>query len=405
MSLLRQSPLAVFPFAFLAALSTVLALAAVPGPAAAQGKGRAAVNLLGNPGFDEGGLFSPTDWDTTVAGVPTVLFFWDAETRRGGGRSASLINAGDALPVWHNWNQMLLHAGRFAGRDLELTVWVRSAQMEGGGRGYVMLQAYRDTVMNLARDEGITRDQARQKMGFKFADDPQLELGWARQYFSAEHAEWTPKTVRLHIPPTTNLVIVRLGIYGPGQVWFDDAQLASLPPARTPLPVGRNLLANEGFERPLDDWEFSMPPTAGATIVTDTTVARSGSASLLLFSPTKPPFQTYMNACQVFNARDLAGKRVRLSGWAKLEDLIDSAYLSVFSTGLYGVDGSLAGDALTGTKDWTFYTVDFDVPKDTYTVWARAGFQAGPGKVWWDDLKFEVLGPSPKPVVSQGTSR
>lgn len=404
MSLSPKSPLfAVFPSAFL--VLALLAAASIPsGPAAAQ-DGAGSANLLGNPGFDEGGLFNPTDWDTTVAGVPTVLFFWDAETRRGGTRSASVINAGDALPVWHNWNQMLLHAGRFAGRDLELTVWVRSAHMDGGGRGYVMLQAYRDTVMNLARDEGLTRDQARLRMGYKFADDPQLELGWARQYFSAEHAEWTPLKVRLHIPPTTNLVVVRLGIFGSGQVWFDDAQLTSHPASSTPLPTGRNLLANEGFEQPLDDWEFSLPPTAGASLVADTTVARTGRASLLAVAPVKPPFQTYMNACQVFNARDLSGKRVRMSGWAKLENLVDSAYLSIYSTGLYGVEGSLAGNALSGTRDWTHYTVDFDVPRDTYTVWARAGYQAGPGKVWWDDLKFEVLGPSPKPVVSQGANR
>ena len=46
------------------------------------------------------------------------------------------------------------------------------------------------------------------------------------------------------------------------------------------------------------------------------------------------------------------GKRVRMSGWCKLENVNDaSAYLSIWATGMYGVDGSLAGDALTGTKD------------------------------------------------------
>lgn len=399
MSLLRPWSVAVVrSFAFLAVLPLALALA-IPRPAAAQGAGKAVTNLLGNPGFDEGGLFNPTDWDTTLAGVPTVLFYWDAETRRSGTRSASVINAGDAIPVWHNWNQMIFHAGRFAGRDLELTVWVRSSQMDGG-RGYVMLQAYRDTVINLARDEGITRDQARLKMGFKYADDPQLETGWARQYFTADLEEWTQKKVRLHVPQTTNLIVVRCGIYGSGQVWFDDAQLAIVPPAPMPLPVGKNLLANPGLERPIDEWEFSMPPTPGAFIVTDSTVKHGGRTSARFSSATRPAFQTYMNACQVFNARHLSGKRVRMTGWAKLEDVIDSAYLSIYATGGYGVDGSLAGDALSGTRDWTFYSVEFDVPKDTYTVWARAGYQAGPGKVWWDDLKFEVLGPASKSATA-----
>jgi hypothetical protein len=270
-----------------------------------------------------------------------------------------------------------------------------------GGRGYVMLQAYRDTVMNKARDEGTTRDEARVAMGYKFADDPQLELGWARQYFSAEHEEWTPLKVRLYIPPTTNLVLVRLGLYGSGQVWFDDAQLVALPPALAPLPLGKNLLANAGFERPLDDWEFSMPPVVGAAITLDSTEVHSGRYSAAFVSPTRPPFSTYMNACQVFNARNLSGRRVRLSGWGKCEDLIDSAYLNIYGTGLYGVGGNGGAEAIFGTTDWKFCSVEFDVPKDTYTVWARAGFLAGPGRVWWDDLKFEVLGDTPRPTAAK----
>ena len=72
----------------------------------------------------------------------------------------------------------------------------------------------------------------------------------------------------MYVPPSTNLVIIRVGIFGSGQVWFDDAQLAVRPPAsRRALPLGKNLLANPGFERPLDEWEFSMPPTPQAAII------------------------------------------------------------------------------------------------------------------------------------------
>ena len=105
-----------------------------------------------------------------------------------------------------------------------------------------------------------------------------------------------------------------------------------------------------------------------------------------------------MNACQVFNARNLSGNRVRLSGWGKTENLIDSAYLSVFATGMYGVDGSLAGEAFSGTRDWSFYSVEFDVPKDTYTVWARAGVQASPGKTLVGRPQVRGPGRTPKPA-------
>jgi len=393
----QRNRFVVLAFPFIAVALLVLALAdSLPRSADAQSATAQGTTRFHNPGFEEGGLFNPSDWDTTVAGVPTVLFYWDPDVKRSGTRSASVVNAGDALPVWHNWNQMIPDAQDLIGKDLELTVWVRSAQMSAGGRGYVMLQAYRDTVMNVALDQGIPRDKARQAMGFKYADDPQLETGWARRYFSSDLEEWTPLKVRLFVPPTTNLIVIRCGIFGSGQVWFDDAQLAVRPPATTAIALGKNLLANPGFERPLDEWEFSMPPTPQSAIVRDSTMAHTGRFSAKFTAPVKAAFQTYMNACQVWNARNLSGRRVRLSGWGKTENLTDSAYLSVYATGYYGVEGSLAGDAFTGTRDWSFYSVEFDVPKDTYTVWARAGVQASPGTTWWDDLKFEVLGATPK---------
>ncbi len=391
-------------------LATVIVPSLAPrADAAAPPAAHAAPNLLANPSFEEGGLFAPADWDSTVAGVPTVLFFWDQDVHRTGARSASIVNAGDILPVWHNWNQIVPSAGRYVGKDLVLSVWTRSAQLTG--RGYVMVQCYRDTVLNYAREKNISRDQARKELGFHYADDPQLELGWARQYFSDEVSDWTERKVRVYVPPTTDLIIVRCGIYGPGQVWFDDATLTA-EPARPPAPLvlGKNLLANPGFERPFDDWEFSMPPTPGAVIEPDSTTSHSGRFSAMLTVNQRPGFETFQNACQVFNARNLAGKRVRISGWCKTEGLQStSAYLQVYATGLYGVAGSLAGDAISGTTDWTFYSTEWDVPKDSYTVWARAGYLATPGKCWWDDLKFEVIGDArtptpPKPAPTKRTT-
>jgi hypothetical protein len=389
------------PFLALLTLASVLP---APAPAAAQG-GPARTNLLANPGFEDGGLFNPTDWDTTEAGVPTVLFHWDRETKRTGDRAASLINAGDAMPLWHNWSQTLRHAGRFAGRDMEFKVWVRSSQLSGG-RGYILLQAYKDTIMNAAYDQGISRDEARNKMGYKYVDDPVQEMAWGRKYFSADLDDWVQQKVRMYIPPGTDLIVARCGIYGSGQVWFDDAELYSIPAAPPPaLALGRNLLVNHGFEQPFDDWEFSIPPAVGAVITPDSTTARSGRRSVLLTTRTVPEFSTFMSTGQAFNARNLSGRRVRLSGWGKLENIVDSAYLSISSSGKSGVSRTLAGDALHGTLDWTFYSVEFDVPKDTYLVWARAGYITGLGRVWWDDLKFEVLGATPKATTASTRRR
>src|SRR5690349_6848869 len=189
--------------------AVLLCLAIFAVPAFAQ---QPKANLLSNPSFEEGGLFTPSSWDTTVAGVPTVLFYWDPDVTHGGKKAISIVNAGDVIPIWHNWNQMIPNAQKYAGKDLELSIWTRSAQLSG--RGYIMLQAYRDTVMNYAMARNMTREQARLEMGYKFADDPQLEMGWGRQYFSAESSDWTLRKVKVYVPKTTDLLVIRCGLFG-----------------------------------------------------------------------------------------------------------------------------------------------------------------------------------------------
>src|SRR4029079_13430317 len=138
------------------------------------------------------------------AAVPTWLLYWDSDVIHVCKKAISIVNAGDVIPIWHNWNQMIPNAQKYADKDLELTVWTRSAQLSG--RGYVMVQAYRDTVMNYAIAKNMTREEARKEMGYKYADDPQLEMGWARQYFSVERSDWTQRKARRDVSPATDLI-------------------------------------------------------------------------------------------------------------------------------------------------------------------------------------------------------
>ena len=60
---------------FFASLAAVLLLAASsPAFAQSQTARSTGVNLLSNGGFEDGGLFTPTDWDTTVAGEVDSAF-------------------------------------------------------------------------------------------------------------------------------------------------------------------------------------------------------------------------------------------------------------------------------------------------------------------------------------------
>lgn len=386
------------PFAYprsalvLAGAIFALAFGAGPAPAAEE------INLLANPSAEEGTLVSPSAWDTSQAGLPTVRFEWSTETAREGTHSLYVVNTSDVVPMWHNWSQTLAGINHWAGKELVFRGWLKTRSLTG--KAYALLQAYRDTVMIESMKSGVPRLDKRWQMGIKPANDPQLEMGWARKYISGDHADWVPFETRLVIPPSTNLVLVRVGVLGVGEAWFDDLSLVaqSAPPQR-PFPLAKNLLVDPGFEGNLDDWDFSMPPVEGLRIRLDAT-AHSGLQSCLIECQNRPPFQLWSHVFQVFNTRALSGKRVRMSGWFKLENLKNTfAALSVTSTGFYGSYRPMVSKSYSGTHDWAYDSVEVDIPRDTYTVWVRAVLNTGVGKVWFDDLKFEVLGDSPKETV------
>jgi hypothetical protein len=359
--------------------------AAVPAPAEGQ-------NLLTNPSAEDGTLLAPTGWDSSLTQVPTARFGWDSQEAHDGKRSLYIINTGNVIPVWHNWSQTLAGVNDLGGKELTLRAWVKTRNLSG--KAYLLLQAYRDTVLIEALKRGLPRNRVRELMHIKPADDPQLEMGWVRKQVSGDHDQWTPLEVKVYVPPSTNMVFVRGGIFGVGEVWFDDFSLtASTPAPEKPFPLARNLLVDPGFEDNLDSWELSLPPLEGLRVELDGQVTHSGTQSVRFESQRHPPFQLFSHVCQVFNTRALSGKRVRMSGWIKTDHLdAGSAFFSVVATGQYGSFRPVIPDGVSGTRDWTFQSYECDIPRDTYTVWARAAYTTSEGKVWFDDVKFEVLG-------------
>jgi hypothetical protein len=302
---------------------------------------------------------------------------------------------------------MLLGVNHLAGSELTLRGWYKSRDL--GGKAYILLQAYRDTVVIEAIKAGVPRRIMREHMGYTPQKDPAVEMGWKRQYVSGDKGEWTPIEVSLKIPPSTNVIYVRAGVYGVGQAWFDDFSLVARPgKADPPIPMNENLLADPGFEGNFDVWDYSLAPVEGVLIRPDS-VARTGLQSVLIEAQKRAQLALWSHAYQVFHSTRFSGKRVRLSGWMKLEGLENSyALLTVFSTGLYGTMQSLGSESFSGTKDWTFSSVEFDVPKDTYAIWARAAVNTAKGRVWYDDLRFEIIGDatgdqSPPPKQSSAT--
>jgi hypothetical protein len=119
--------------------------------------------------------------------------------------------------------------------------------------------------------------------------------------------------------------------------------------------------------------------------------AGKASASIKSTAATPGGFGTLMQTC---SAEAFRGKRVRMSGHVRAQDVSDW-------TGLWmRVDGprseALAFDnmqdrAIKGTSDWTKYEIVLDVSEQAQDI-AFGLLLSGRGRAWMDDLKFEVVG-------------
>jgi hypothetical protein len=240
---MSRSPLA--PTPWLLAFAIVLAAAASCGAAPANPPGE----LLANPGFEEpleAHPWMPASWDTSQTDLPTVFFGRDTFLVHSGRYAVSVANTSLLVPVWHNWNQSVIVGREAWGKDAVFSVWTRSNGQQG--RAYVLIQAYRDTVGKMAKTWRIPRDAAHRRLGINKIDDPLLDTGWKRLYFSDNETGWVQRQVRVYVPPSTNMIYVRCGLLGTGQVIFDDASLTLQPaePAAA-VPPNANLLADPGF--------------------------------------------------------------------------------------------------------------------------------------------------------------
>ena len=311
-------------------------------------------NLLANPGFEDGVVghpWMPASWDTSVSGLPSVFFGRDTLLAHGGRYSADVANVSTLLYMAHNWSQRLLVTREMWGKDLVFSVWTRSNGLTG--RAYLLAQAYRDTISKMAGTWNVPRDSAANLLRLPGRADPAMLLGWERRTFDEQETDWVRREVRIFIPPTTNVVFVRVGLFGTGQVLLDDASVTLEParPAKAPR-AGENLLANGGFESGTQGWEISMAPYPGMRIESDSTAAHDGRKSVRMESGAGDYVTSRTGICQGIANRALAGKRVRLTAWVRTDSLRSSTYTKIYCHTPRGVAQVPQGEPFGATPGW-----------------------------------------------------
>lgn len=377
-----------FVAALLGVVSTAAPVATAPG---------ATGNLLVNGDMEaplEAHAWMPAGWDTSVSGLPSVFFGRDSFLVRGGRFALNVANASTIYPMSHNWHQEIAITPEMWGKDAVLSVWTRNNGVDG--RGYVLLQAYRDTISKMAKVWNVEREEARERLAINKLDDPLIDFAWRRASFSDPETDWVRREVRVFIAPTTNMLFVRIGINGTGQVLFDDASLTiepAIPPA--PAPLMTNLLADPGFEGAGDEWEFSAPAFENLFVGIVKDVARTGGQSVGIWGGAGSPVLARAGACQVLDARNLQGMRVRLTSHVKTDSLRGLAYIKLFANTLRGVEHPPTPKQFSSNTDWTETSLEMDIPEDCYSLWAWSALAVPvPGRAYFDDMELVVLGPA-----------
>jgi hypothetical protein len=125
----------------------------------------------------------------------------------------------------------------------------------------------------------------------------------------------------------------------------------------------------------------------------DKSVYKTGSSSALLESTDKniDGFGTLMQTCL---ADDYLGKRVKMTAYIKSNDVSDWAGMWL------RVDSKERGKSLSfdnmqdrpikGSNDWTKCEIILDVPAESATL-NFGVLLSGTGKVWFDDVSFEIV--------------
>lgn len=132
----------------------------------------------------------------------------------------------------------------------------------------------------------------------------------------------------------------------------------------------------------------------------DENVGQNGSNAATIKSKDKKikGFGTLMQNCL---PDEYLGKRVRMSGYLKTENVSDwsgfwfriDAKTSNRSLGFDNMHDGKIDRSIKGTTDWTKYEIVLDVPLETSNL-AYGALLVGTGQIWFDNITFEIVNES-----------
>lgn len=209
----------------------------------------------------------------------------------------------------------------------------------------------------------------------------------------------------LNVPANSDRLEYGLALRGEGQAWIDDVSIEFVGDSAetssfetSPIQYGSVGLSqpdNLDFESGANLRGWFNSGNTDYEVGVDHGVIHSGGASAHIKSKATVSGGSYEVLSQFVRADSYRGKRLRLSGYIKTNQVEGWAgmWLNIADSGnqLLGLD-NMQNRPITGTSDWQKYEIVLDIPEDGAVIGFGILLQ-GKGEIWWDDVKLEAVGP------------
>ncbi|HEY4383026.1 MAG TPA: hypothetical protein VGN34_00935, partial [Ktedonobacteraceae bacterium] len=164
---------------------------------------------------------------------------------------------------------------------------------------------------------------------------------------------------------------------------------------------------NLDFAQGTNGWDAWENSSFSYVYSIDTSVKASGEGSLYLHA-TNELAEGQVSLNQGISVEAYRGKRVRIRGLIKAQNIVTWGGLRVFITGAGGrsiFNSNLQQEAryplgIIGSHDWREYEIVFNVPTRGAHIHYGIGLM-GQGHIWLDHLSFEIVSPDVPVTVRQ----
>lgn len=161
------------------------------------------------------------------------------------------------------------------------------------------------------------------------------------------------------------------------------------------LLLGISLLSFTHLSDDIKGWFLAGSNPESYEIGVEKNAEKSGQVGYLKSVETKISKNGFGTIMQQFTPKDYLGKKVKLTGRIKSENVKNWAGMWMRVDGDSRDQRSLSFDnmqdrPIKGTLDWKKYEIILDVPQESKLI-AYGVLLSGTGSVWLDDFRFEVI--------------